>query len=141
MTKILSLSHFGGQKQAFASYSEHGNSQLLGTSTKLFFLLNYIKTNNLQQQQAANFNISQSKVSRIGSILLMVLNQTLKRIGLSPIRDGYQLKEQLKNHPDFIFTYDGIERGILRNSAFDAQEDECSGKKKAWYKKLDSLRR
>ena len=96
-------------------------------------MLNYLKTNSLQQQQAANFGISQSKVSRISNILLMVLNQTLKRMGLSPIRNGYQLKEHLQNHPDCIFTYDGIERGILRNSATDAQEDEYSGKKKAWY--------
>ncbi|WP_298358325.1 hypothetical protein [Runella sp.] len=34
-----------GKKRAFASYNEHGNSQLLGTSTKLFFLLNYLKSN------------------------------------------------------------------------------------------------
>mgnify|MGYP000860384911 CR=1 FL=1 len=125
-----------GKKRAFPSYCEHGNSQLSGTCTKLFFLLNYLKTNNLQQQQAANFGISQSKVSRVSSILLMVLNQTLKRMGLIPIRNGYQLKEQLQNHPDCIFTYDGIERGILRNSAFDAQEDEYSGKKKSMVSKI-----
>ena len=50
-------------------------------------------------------------------------------MGLSPIRNGYQLKEQLQNHPYCIFTYDGIERGILRNSAADAQEEEFSEKK------------
>ncbi|WP_428668556.1 transposase family protein [Runella sp.] len=72
-----------GRKRAFPSYNEHGNSELPGTSTKLFFLLNYLKSNNLQQHQAANFGISQSKVSRASSILLMVLNQTLKRLSLS----------------------------------------------------------
>ncbi len=125
-----------GKKRSFPSYNEHGNSQLPGTSIKLFFLLSYLKTNNLQQQQAACFGLSQSKVSRVSNILLIVLNQTLKRMGLSPIRNGYELKEQLESHPDCIFTYDGIERGILRNSAMDAQEDEYSGKKKHSIKNL-----
>jgi hypothetical protein len=36
-----------GRKRAFPSYNEHGNSELLGTSTKLFFLLNFLNSNNL----------------------------------------------------------------------------------------------
>jgi len=42
----------------------------------------------------------------------------------------------IQNHPDCIFTYDGIERGILRNSANDAQEDEYSEKKRHSIKNL-----
>lgn len=118
-----------GKKRQILSYQEHGNATLKGTPTKLFFLLIYLKTNNLQQYQAAVFRVSQGKISRIGRILLSVLDNTLKRIGFSPVRNGFELKAVLATHPNQAFTYDGIERGILRNSDQEAQENEFSGKK------------
>lgn len=118
-----------GVKRKIISSKEHGNAKLQGTEQKLFFLLVYLKTNNLQELQAANFGISQTKVSRISNVLLELLNETLKKMGLMPIRDGELLSERLANHPTKIFSYDGLERGILKNTHSDAQDYEYSQKK------------
>ena len=60
-----------------------------------------------------------------------MLNQTLAARGLSPVRDGAQLAQRLAAHPDKIFTYDGVERGIPRNADREGQEEEYSAKKKS----------
>ncbi len=119
-----------GRYRAIPSDKEHGNATLKGNSQKLLFLLTYLKTNSLQQQQAVSFRVSQSKVSRMASVLLEVLNQTLSELNLLPVRNGEELAVRLCNHPQKVFSYDGIERGILRNSCYDAQEEEYSAKKK-----------
>lgn len=107
---------------------EHGNSALKGTEQKLFFLLVYLKNNSLQEHQAASFGVSQSKVSRIARTLLLVLDQTLKGMGLSPWRDAETLHKELDDHKDKVFSYDGTDRDIQRNSDQAAQETEYSGK-------------
>lgn len=119
----------GGYRQQPA-YRERGNATLKGTSTKLLFLLTYLKTNALQQHQAVSFQVSQAKVSRMATVLLDVLNQTLADLDLLPVRNGEELATTLRQHPDKVFSYDGIERGILRNTDYDAQEEEYSAKKK-----------
>jgi DDE superfamily endonuclease/Helix-turn-helix of DDE superfamily endonuclease len=119
-----------GKRRKIITSKEHGNAKLQGSTQKLFFLLVYLKTNALQEHQAASFGISQTKVSRISHILLVLLNETLKKMHLTPVRDGEELSAQLANHPNKVFTYDGLERGILRNAHNDAQEEEYSGKKK-----------
>lgn len=112
------------------AYQERGNATLKGTPTKLLFLLTYLKTNALQQHQAVSFQVSQSKVSRMATMLLDVLNQTLADLGLLPVRNGQELATTLRQHPDKVFSYDGIERGILRNTDYESQEEEYSAKKK-----------
>jgi hypothetical protein len=119
-----------GKRRKIITSKEHGNAKLQGSEQKLFFLLVYLKTNALQEYQAASFGISQTKVSRISHILLVLLNETLEKMRLTPIRDGEELSKQLANHATKVFTYDGLERGILRNAQHDAQEEEYSGKKK-----------
>jgi Helix-turn-helix of DDE superfamily endonuclease len=119
-----------GKKRKIVTSKEHGNAKLQGSEQKLFFLMVYLKTNVLQEHQAASFGISQTKVSRISHVLLELLNQTLTKKGLMPFRDGELLSKQLANHPTKVFIYDGMERIILRNAQDDAQEDEYSGKKK-----------
>lgn len=119
-----------GKRRKIITSKEHGNAKLQGSEQKLFFLLVYLKTNALQEHQAASFGISQTKVSRISHILLALLNETLQKMRLTPVRDGEELSKQLANHPNKVFTYDGLERGILRNAHNDAQEEEYSGKKK-----------
>ncbi|RZK31024.1 MAG: transposase family protein [Hymenobacter sp.] len=91
---------------------------------KLFFLLIYLKTNSLQQRQAASFGVSQTRVSRLAGVLLEVLNQTLVALDLLPVRDGAQLAERLTGHPDKVFTYNGVERGIPRNADWQGQQEE-----------------
>lgn len=110
------------------AYQERTNAALKGTPTKLLFLLTYLKTNALQQHKAVSFGISQTKVSRMATVLLAVLNQTLADLALLPIRNAEQLATTLRAHPDKIFSYDGLERGVLRNTDYDAQaEDRVAG--------------
>jgi len=120
-----------GTRRRIPAHRERSNATLSGTDTKLFFLLTYLKTNSLQEYQAASFGISQTRVSRLTGPLLNVLNQTLATRGLLPVRDGAQLAQRLAAHPDKIFTYDGVERGIPRNADREGQEEEYSAKKKS----------
>ncbi len=117
-----------GKRRKHPTAKEHGNALLKGTTQKLFFLLVYLKTNSLQEHQAASFGVSQSKVSRIVKTLLPILNETLTDMGYSPLRDGEQLKKKLATHTEKVFSYDGTERNIARNSDEKAQEKEYSGK-------------
>lgn len=112
------------------AYHERANATLKGTPTKLLFLLTYLKTNALQQHQAASFGVSQTKVSRMAHVLLSILNQTLAELDLLPVRNGEELTNRLRQHPEKVFCYDGLERGILRNSDVAAQAQEYSAKKK-----------
>jgi Helix-turn-helix of DDE superfamily endonuclease len=119
-----------GKRRKIVRTAEHETSTLKGSDQKLFFLLVYLKTNALQEHQAASFGVSQTKVSRFSKILLELLNESLSKMGLMPYRDGELLIKQLAGHSDKVFYYDGTERGILRNSDNAAQEEEYSGKKK-----------
>lgn len=118
-----------GKRRKHPLIKEAANAKLKGTAQKLFFLLVYLKNNSLQQQQAASFGVSQAKVSIISRLLLEILNQTLKSMGLLPCRNGLELAHRLANHPDKVFSLDGTERSIQRNKDADAQEVEYSGKK------------
>jgi hypothetical protein len=117
-----------GNHRIHPANKEHGSAALQGTAQKLFFLLVYLKTNSLQEHQAASFGVSQSKVSRIVRTLLSLLEQTLKGMGLAPWRDGETLHQQLAEHRDKVFSYDGTDRDIERNGDRKAQEVEYSGK-------------
>ena len=117
-----------GNYRKHPAIKEHGNAVLQGTGQKLFFLLVYLKTNSLQEHQAASFGVSQSKVSRIARTLLSTLEKALKAMGLSPWRDGETLHKQLAGHRDKVFSYDGTDRDIGRNVDQDAQEVDFSGK-------------
>lgn len=119
-----------GKKRQFIAHQERATALLRGTDTKLFFLLTYLKTNSLQQHQAASFGVSQTRVSRLTTPLLDILNQTLAARHLLPVRDGAQLAQRLADHPDKVFTCDGVERGIPRNVDVEGQKEEYSAKKK-----------
>ena len=120
-----------GKRRQFAAHCERPNAVLAGSDTKLFFLLTYLKSNSLQQHQAASFGVSQTRVSRLAGPLLDVLNQTLAARGLLPVRDGAALAQRLAQHPEPVFAYDGVERGVPRNPDYEAQAEEYSAKKKA----------
>ena len=122
------------------AHQERANAVLAGTDTKLLFLLTYLKSNSLQQHQAASFGVSQTRVSRLATSLLGMLNQVLTRRGLLPVRDGAALAQHLAAHPTKIFAYDGVERGIPRNTDRDGQGEEYSAKKNAPLEKHDLMR-
>ncbi|AWM31875.1 transposase family protein [Hymenobacter nivis] len=119
-----------GTQRAFPAHRERANAVLAGSDIKLFFLLTYLKSNALQEHQAASFGISQARVSHLATALLGVLNQVLARRGLLPVRDGGELAQRLANHPEPVFAYDGVERGVPRNTDREAQAEEYSAKKK-----------
>jgi hypothetical protein len=72
-------------------------------------------------------------VSRLATVLLAILNQVLHRRGLLPVRDGADLAQ----HPDQVFAYDGVERGVPRKADPEAQAEEYSGKKSPSLEKHD----
>ncbi|AWM32000.1 hypothetical protein [Hymenobacter nivis] len=119
-----------GQRRRFAAHRERPNAVLAGSDAKLFFLLNYLKNNSLQQHQAASFGISQARVSQLAAGLLPVLNHVLAQRGLLPVRDGGALAQHLAAHPERVLAYDGVERGVPRNADYAAQAEEYSAKKK-----------
>jgi len=62
--------------------------------------------------------------------LLPVLNHVLARRGLLPVRDGTELAQRLATHPELVFAYAGVERGVPRNADNQAQAEEYSAQKK-----------
>lgn len=74
--------------------------------------------------------MSQTRVSRLATALLGVLNQVLHRRGLLPVRDGAELARHLAQQPDKVFPYDGVERRVPRNADREAQAEDYSAKKK-----------
>jgi len=119
-----------GNRRQFVAHRERPNAVLAGSDVKLFFLLTYLKSNSLQQHQAASFGVSQARVSQLATALLGVLNQVLAGRGLLPVRDGAELASRLATHPEPVFAYDGVERGVPRNPDYEAQAEEYSAKKK-----------
>ena len=118
------------KRRQFVAHRERANAVLAGSDVKLFFLLTYLKSNVVQSHQAASFGISQARVSQLATALLGVLHQRLARRGLLPVRAGAERAQRLAHHPDKVFTYDGVERGVPRKADYEAQAEEYSAKKK-----------
>ena len=69
-------------------------------------------------------------MSQLATALLGVLNQVLAGRGLLPVRDGAALAQRLATHPEPVFAYDGVDRGVPRHPDYKAQAEEYSAKKK-----------
>lgn len=121
-----------GQVRGNRKYSDYQNSPLPTSEDKLFFILAYLKSNNLQMVQGALFGMSQPKANRWIHCLHPILNQTLSALGELPARemDALTFDEQ----EDQLFFHDGTApRGhppILRPSDPAEQQAYYSGKKK-----------
>ena len=63
-----------------------------------------------------------------------MLNHILYRRGLLPVRDGAALVQRLAQHPDKVFAYDGVERGVPRNADDETQAEEYSAKEAHYLK-------
>lgn len=98
---------------------------------KLFFCLVMLKNNSTQELIAASFHLDQSRASRWFTLLLPLINEALKKLGLHPARTTEDLQAQLRQprpEDDKVFL-DASERPIGRNTDYDAQKKEYSGKK------------
>lgn len=121
-----------GSRRGKRKYSEYKNSPLPTMADKLFFILNYLKTNNLQEVQGALFGISQPKANQWIHSLLPVLNQALAKLGHLPARN----MEEIELSPqDSLYFHDGTERPIQRPSDYEEQKQHYSGKKTTYGQK------
>lgn len=122
-----------GKLRGNRRYVEYKNSPLPTNEDKLFFILTYLKTNNLQTVQAALFGISQPKANLWVHCLHTVLNRALAAAGELPAR---QMEDVcFDEDDDSLFFHDGTERPIQRPVDPVAQRDNYSGKKTAYAEK------
>lgn len=117
-----------GKPRGKRPYVAYRNSPLPTPEDKLFFILSYLKTNNLQTVQGALFGLSQPKANLWIHCLHPVLNQALQAAGELPVR---QMTDVAFAHEEEVALYfhDGTERPIPRPTDATEQRDFYSGKK------------
>ena len=126
-TEWMSTHRLDGKVRGKRKYSAYKNSPLPTIEDKLFFILHYLKTNNLQQVQGALFGLSQPKANLWIHCLHPILNQTLAELGELPARDMEQMIFDASE--EAIYFHDGTERPIPRPSDPEQQQLYYSGKK------------
>ena len=115
-----------GKLRQRKSYSRT-DSILSKVSDKLFFLLIYLKTNPLQEQHAASFQMTQPQANVLIHLLSDILRKTLKQLGELPERNEYRIKHIVESRENVLLN--GVERPIQRLQASDLQKANYSGKK------------
>ena len=116
-----------GKPRGKRKYSDYKNSSLPKIEEKLFFILHYLKSNNLQTVQGALFGISQPKANVWIHCLQSVLNKTLAQLGELPVR---QMTEMIfAEGQETLYFHDGTERPIPRPGDPEQQRLYYSGKK------------
>lgn len=121
-----------GKKRSFPkSKPEKDTKTLPSAEDKLLFILVYLKNYPLQQFQASAFGLSQAKVSIWVKILQPLLLESLKKLGVVPLREGYKLAELLEQFGESSYSQDVTERPIQRSLDDSVQKSQFSGKKKA----------
>jgi len=116
-----------GKPRGKRKYSDYQNCPLPLMEDKLFFILNYLKTNNLQTVQGAFFGISQPKANVWIHCLHPILNQSLASLGELPARRMEDIS--FAETEMALYFHDGTERPIQRPGDPDQQRDYYSGKK------------
>lgn len=119
-----------GSRRKHPKTKPHGSESLAGSEEKLFFLLVYLKQNPTQEYHGASFGISQAKVSIWIKRLSDILEQTLKKMGLTPTRSPEELRALLANREPGTLNLDATERQVQRAKDQEVQKEEYSGKKK-----------
>jgi Helix-turn-helix of DDE superfamily endonuclease len=122
----------GGERRRRAGAG--AKSKLGSMEDKLLFILNYHKTNPLQEQHGLLFGMSQGRVNIWVHKLFPVLQQALRLAGVSPCRDGSILNDHIASLGNNIngleLAIDGTERPRQRPKDSEKQRDCYSGKKK-----------
>ena len=116
-----------GKPRGKRKYSDYKNSPLPTMADKLFFILHFLKTNNLQHVQGAMFGISQPKANVWVHCLHPILNQTLAELGELPARQMATIT--FATDEETIYFHDGTERPIPRPCDPEQQRLYYSGKK------------
>ena len=123
----MSTHRLDGKTRKKRKYSDYKNSPLPTIEDKLFFILSYLKTNNLQSVQGALFGMSQPKANLWIHCLHEALNQTLGGLGELPAREMQDVI--FDEEENAVYLHDGTERPIQRPSDAAAQRENYSGKK------------
>jgi len=116
-----------GKPREKRKYSDYKNSPLPTIEDKLFFMLHYLKTNNLQTVQGALFGMSQPKANVWIHCLHPILNQTLAELGELPARQMTEMT--FAEDEETLYFHDGTERPIPRPCDPEQQLLCYSGKK------------
>jgi hypothetical protein len=116
-----------GKPRGKRQYCDYQNSPLRTLEEKLFFILHYLKTNNLQAVQGAMFGMSQPKANLWIHCLHPVLNQALAAAGELPVRQMTAMT--YADDEETRYFHDGTERPIPRPSDPEQQRQHYSAKK------------
>jgi Helix-turn-helix of DDE superfamily endonuclease len=84
-----------GKPRTARQFSVYKNCPLPTPQDRLFFLLTYLKTYNLQVVQGRLFGMSQSKANKWIHVLLPALQATLRCLGATPARSLQALAQRL----------------------------------------------
>lgn len=125
-----------GKYRGKRGYVDYRNSPLATIEDKLFFILTYVKTNNLQSVQGALFGMSQPKANMWIHCLHPVLNRTLECLDVLPAR--YIEDVNFESSGGALCFQDGTERPIQRPSDSEEQKRCYSGKKNSILSKMVS---
>ena len=124
----MSRHRLDGNPRGKRRYSDYKNSPLATMEDKLFFIMHYLKSNNLQTVQGALFGMSQPKANLWIQCLHPILSQTLDDLGDLPAR---RMEEVVFEPDDYsLYFHDGTERPIQRPSDPHQQRHYYSGKKR-----------
>lgn len=126
----MSSHRLDGQPRGKRRYSPYKNSPLPSMEEKLFFILSYVKTNNLQTVHGALFGMSQPKANLWIHCLHPILNQTLAELNVRPARQMADVTYDQEEKA--LYYHDGTERPIQRPSDPQGQRQHYSGKKTAY---------
>jgi hypothetical protein len=120
-----------GKKRKNPLLNPRKNESLPTIQHKVFFILYYLKNNSLQVTAGEQFGISQAKVSIWVNCLFELLNKTLRKARLAPMRTGEDFGKwagQFQEH--WVADIDATERPAERPVDNEAQRETYSGKKK-----------
>lgn len=102
---------WSGKLRGPRRYSDYRNCPLPTLADKLFFILSYLKTNNLQTVQGALFGMSQPKANLWIHRLLPLVEQALTVASEMPAR---QMSAVEFDTAASRYFHDGVERAIQR---------------------------
>jgi Helix-turn-helix of DDE superfamily endonuclease len=87
-----------GKPRNGRGYQTYSNCPLPTPEDRLFFILVYVKTNNLQVIQGELFGMPQNKANQWIHTLLPVLQVTMHDLGDTPARSMEELAQRLNQH-------------------------------------------
>jgi len=117
-----------GKLRGKRKYVDYKNSPLPTIEDKLYFILTYLKTCNLQEVHGALFSMGQPKANQWIHCLQNVLHLALDHENELPAREMADV--QFHSEKDGIYQHDGTERPIQRPAKKADQKTYYSGKKK-----------